>query len=193
LGGLVLHCDRVDLRALVEAVVADFEPLMNEAQATFKILVPDDLPAVNADNTQLWRVFSNLISNALKHNLPGLNLTFSAQVINSEKLIISQNKAKQNIEQLQIINYQFPITDSLSSMICCTVEDDGVGILPEQCEHLFDLYVRGNQSRHSVGLGLGLYLCRQIIGAHGGEIGVISSPGAGAIFWLTLPLAENSR
>ena len=200
LRGLALHCDRVDLRAVVEAVAADLEPLMNEAQATFINLVPDDLPAVNADTTQLWRVFSNLIANALKHNLPGLNLRVSAQVINAEKLIINQREAKQDIEKLPITNYRLPIPNSKlpipnspSSMIRCTVEDDGVGILPEQCEHLFDLYVRGYQSRHSVGLGLGLYLCRQIIGAHGGEIGVISSPGAGAIFWFTLPLAENCR
>jgi signal transduction histidine kinase len=74
-------------------------------------------------------------------------------------------------------------------MILCVVQDDGVGISPEQCEHLFELYVRGSRSRQSVGLGLGLYLCRQIIGAHGGKIGVISTPGAGAIFWFTLSLA----
>ncbi|MEG3938641.1 PAS domain-containing sensor histidine kinase [Microcoleus sp. S36b_A3] len=191
LGGLFLHCDRVDLRAVVEAAAADLEPLMNEAQATFKNLVPDDLPAVNADATQLWRVFSNLISNALKHNMPGLNLTVFAQIITAKQIKINQSKTKQNIEKLPITNYQLAITNSQNSMIYCTVEDDGVGILPEQCEHLFDLYVRGYQSRHSVGLGLGLYLCRQIIGAHGGEIGVISSPGAGAIFWFTLPLAEN--
>lgn len=191
LGGLVLHCDRVDLRALVEATATDLEPLMNEAQATFTNLVPDNLPAVNADTTHLWRVFSNLIANALKHNLPGLNLTVSAQIITAEKIKINQSQTKQDIEKLPIKNYQFPITNSQNSMIYCTVEDDGVGILPEQCEHLFDLYVRGYQSRHSVGLGLGLYLCRQIIGAHGGEIGVISSPGAGAIFWFTLPLVEN--
>ncbi|NQE34474.1 PAS domain-containing sensor histidine kinase [Microcoleus asticus] len=200
LRGFVLHCDRVDLRAVVEAAAADLEPLMNEAQASFKNLVPDNFPAVNADNTQLRRVFSNLIANALKHNLPGLNLTVSAQVIKAEKLIINQIKAKQDIDKLAITNpqssipnYQSSIANSPSSMIYCTVEDDGVGILPEQCEHLFDLYVRGYQSRHSLGLGLGLYLCRQIIGAHGGEIGVISSPGAGATFWFTLPLAENSR
>ena len=200
LRGLVLHCERVDLRAVVEAAAADLEPLMNEAKATFKILIPEDLPAVNADNTQLRRVFSNLIANALKHNLPGLNLTVSAQVIKGGKLIVNQKKGKQYIDKLPITHAQSPITNpqlsipnSSSSMIYCTVEDDGAGILPEQCEHLFDLYVRGYQSRHSVGLGLGLYLCRQIIGAHGGEIGVISSPGAGASFWFTLPVAENSR
>ncbi|WP_373536457.1 ATP-binding protein [Microcoleus sp.] len=198
LGGLFLHCDRVELRAVVEAVAADLEPLMNEAQATFKNLVPDDLPAMNADATQLWRVFSNLISNALKHNMPGLNLTVSAKLITAEQIRISRGKTKQDIEKLPIPNSQSPIPNpqspipnSPTRMIYCTVQDDGVGILPEQCEHLFDLYVRGYQSRHSVGLGLGLYLCRQIIGAHGGEIGVISSPGAGAIFWFTLPLAEN--
>jgi PAS domain S-box-containing protein len=200
LRGLVLHCDRVDLRAVVEAAVADLEPLMNEAKATFKNLIPEDLPAVNADNTQLRRVFSNLIANALKHNLPGLNLTVSAQLIKGGKLLVNQKKGKQYIDKLPITHAQSPITNPQlsipnpsSSMIYCTVEDDGAGILPEQCEHLFDLYVRGYQSRHSVGLGLGLYLCRQIIGAHGGEIGVISSPGAGASFWFTLPLAENSR
>jgi PAS domain S-box-containing protein len=200
LRGLVLHCDRLDLRAVVEAAAADLEPLMNEAKATFKNLIPDDLPAVNADHTQLRRVFSNLMANALKHNLPGLNLTVSAQVIKAGKLIINQKKGKKDIDKLPITHPQSPITNpqlsipnSSSSMIYCTVEDDGAGILPEQCEHLFDLYVRGYQSRHSVGLGLGLYLCRQIIGAHGGEIGVISSPGAGASFWFTLPLAENSR
>lgn len=200
LRGLVLHCESVELRTVVEAAATDLEPLMNEGKATFKNLVPDDLPAVNADKTQLWRVFSNLIANALKHNMPGLNLTVSAQVIKAGKLTINQSTAKQDIHKLPITNPQSPITNPQSPipnpgsmMIYCTVEDDGAGILPEQCEHLFDLYVRGDQSRNSVGLGLGLYLCRQIIGAHGGQIGVISTPGAGASFWFTLPLAENFR
>ena len=73
--------------------------------------------------------------------------------------------------------------------IRCIVADNGVGMTKEQSERLFDLYFRGSQQRQSVGLGLGLYMCRQIITAHGGEIGVNSSLGTGATFWFTLPLA----
>lgn len=73
------------------------------------------------------------------------------------------------------------------SVVRFMVSDNGVGMTPEECETVFQLYVRGQTARHSTGLGLGLYLCRQIITAHGGEIGVDSSPGMGTTFWLTLP------
>lgn len=73
--------------------------------------------------------------------------------------------------------------------LLCRVQDNGTGINPELREHLFDLYSRGPQIRRSTGLGLGLYLCRQIVVAHGGEMGVTSDLGAGATFWFTLPLA----
>ncbi|HEY9658080.1 MAG TPA: HAMP domain-containing sensor histidine kinase, partial [Allocoleopsis sp.] len=75
----------------------------------------------------------------------------------------------------------------------CTVSDNGVGISPEQCERLFDPYFRGNQKPKSVGLGLGLYLFRQIIEAHGGKIGVESEVGAGTTFWFTLPLQKEAN
>jgi signal transduction histidine kinase len=73
--------------------------------------------------------------------------------------------------------------------LLCRVQDNGVGLKPEVREHLFELYSRGPQTRRSIGLGLGLYLCRQIVVAHGGKMGVTSDPGAGATFWFTLPLA----
>jgi signal transduction histidine kinase len=69
------------------------------------------------------------------------------------------------------------------------VQDNGVGMSQAECDRVFDLYARGAQAKRTVGLGLGLYLCRQIIEAHGGEIGVTSSSGAGATFWFTLPIA----
>lgn len=75
----------------------------------------------------------------------------------------------------------------------CTVTDNGVGIHPEQCDKLFDPYFRGTQKPKSVGLGLGLYLCRQVIEAHGGDIGVDSQVGEGTTFWFTLPIANSSQ
>jgi signal transduction histidine kinase len=74
----------------------------------------------------------------------------------------------------------------------CAIADNGVGIEQQQCDRLFDLYYRGASSRSLSGIGLGLYLCRQIIKAHGGEIGVISSPGQGTTFWFTL-LTSSTR
>lgn len=76
--------------------------------------------------------------------------------------------------------------------LLCSVRDNGSGINPEVREHLFELYSRGPQTRRSTGLGLGLYLCHQIVAAHGGTIGVNSDPGIGSTFWFTLPLAPVS-
>ncbi|WP_442948234.1 PAS domain-containing sensor histidine kinase [Nostoc sp.] len=154
--GVVLQRQPVQLLTVVEAAIADLEPLLEQNQAKLTNLVSADLPLVNADTTQLWRVFSNLIVNALKHNPPGLLLTINAT--------------------------------RESNMIYCTVSDNGVGISQQQSDRLFELYFRGANTRNSVSLGLGLYLCKQIINAHGGEIGVNSALDAGATFWFTLPI-----
>jgi two-component system sensor histidine kinase/response regulator len=74
-------------------------------------------------------------------------------------------------------------------MLKCMIEDNGVGIPQQDCELMFERYQQGSRNRRSLGVGLGLYLCRQIIQAHGGEIGVISAVGQGAQFWFTLPLS----
>lgn len=68
----------------------------------------------------------------------------------------------------------------------CTVHDDGRGMTQEQCERLFDRYSRAINARHPLHLGLGLYICRQIIEAHGGQIHVVSQPGIGTTFKFTL-------
>ncbi|MGV0026206.1 PAS domain-containing sensor histidine kinase [Phormidesmis priestleyi] len=77
----------------------------------------------------------------------------------------------------------------VQNSIRCEIRDDGVGMTLEECDHLFDRYVRGRRERRSAGIGLGLFLCRQIITVHGGQIGVESTPGNGATFWFTLPFA----
>ncbi|MEH2205118.1 MAG: ATP-binding protein [Nostoc sp.] len=156
--GIVLQRQAVQLLTVVEAAIADLEPLLTQNQAKLTNLVSADLPLVNADPTQLWRVFSNLIVNALKHNPPELLLTINATC--------------------------------QDDMIYCTVTDNGVGISQQQSDRLFDLYFRGTSIGNSVSLGLGLYLCKQIIHAHGGEIGVNSALDEGATFWFTLPISR---
>jgi heavy metal sensor kinase len=70
-----------------------------------------------------------------------------------------------------------------------TVRDTGPGIPAEEQAHLFDRFYRGDRSRHLPGNGLGLSLARAVAHAHGGEIRVESSLGAGSTFTLCLPAA----
>lgn len=157
--GIALHCQPLQLNPLTHSVIDDLQPMLTKEQATLANLISPELPRVNADPLQLSRVYQNLITNALKHNPPGLSLMLNAKIE--------------------------------GDWVRCTVTDDGVGMSQEHCEKLFDLYFRGSQIRQSIGLGLGLYLCRQIITAHGGEIGVNSRLKQGTSFWFTLPLAVS--
>jgi PAS domain S-box-containing protein len=69
------------------------------------------------------------------------------------------------------------------------VVDQGVGIPPEALPRLFDRFYRVRETAgHAQGLGLGLYISRRIVEAHGGRIAVESEPGRGSTFTVTLPL-----
>ncbi|HYO66905.1 MAG TPA: HAMP domain-containing sensor histidine kinase, partial [Archangium sp.] len=67
------------------------------------------------------------------------------------------------------------------------VEDEGIGVSPEALERIFGRFERAVPSREYGGLGLGLFLTRQIVEAHGGTIRATSQPGEGATFVLELP------
>ncbi len=166
LEGLPIHCQPLDLIPFTQQLLAEWQPVFEKNRVSFQDKTPTSLPIVSADSSQLWRVFDNLFSNAIKYNLPGLNLTLSAEVITPRK---GKKKSSDN-------------------WIKYTISDDGVGINPEEAEDLFELYQRGKTVGKIKGLGLGLYLCRQIISAHGGEIGIIPNVKSGASFWFTLPV-----
>src|SRR5262249_141078 len=68
------------------------------------------------------------------------------------------------------------------------VADTGPGIADAQLPLLFERYWQGQASQRG-GLGLGLYICKQLVTAHHGEIGVRSTVGSGSTFWFTLPAA----
>lgn len=67
------------------------------------------------------------------------------------------------------------------------VRDDGPGVPAEDRPRLFQRFQPGVAAARKGGLGLGLYICRALVAAHGGEIGVEPDPAGGAAFWFTLP------
>jgi two-component system, sensor histidine kinase and response regulator len=173
--GIVLHRHPQAISQLVEGVISDLEPLLDENRAMVTLAIASNLPLVLIDPTQVCRVLQNLISNALKHNPPGLHLTIEATIYDT---------ASENIQNAEILP-----RSPLSPMLLCRITDNGIGMTPKQCQNLFNLYAQVNQPQQTLGLGLGLYICRQIITAHGGEIGVDSEPNVGSQFWFTLPIA----
>ncbi|MEG4395499.1 MASE1 domain-containing protein [Microcoleus sp. BROC3] len=236
--GIVINTVPLHLPSLASAIVADLEPMLAKNQATLTQDIPADLPQVNADRQHLQRVLENLLTNAIKHNPPGVNITFKAEVIEVETVLSYEENlqpltspnnplarcianrisaagdrpgmcetSQKNQETLakfhidgsckmpryqgQIGNIGSKLPGVTVKMVRCTVTDNGVGISAKQRESLFELYVQDPNSRQLTGLGLGLYLSKQIIKAHGGSIGVESTPGGGSTFWFWLP-AVNS-
>jgi signal transduction histidine kinase len=72
-----------------------------------------------------------------------------------------------------------------------TVRDQGIGIAPEYSLRIFNRFERAVSTRHYGGLGLGLYITRRIVEAHGGTVQVDSAPGAGAAFTINLPVGAG--
>jgi signal transduction histidine kinase len=183
LHGISLHRQPIQLDELVSAIATDFQPFFQQAKTRLSNQISSNLPTISADTLHLRRVYENLIANALKYNRPGLQITLNAEVIqHKEKMRRNGRKA------LRGFHSALDVQSVTRSYLRCTVADDGIGMTQQQCDRLFDLYSRGPNKRQSLSLGLGLYMCRQIITAHGGEIGVMSSPGKGSTFWFTLPI-----
>jgi signal transduction histidine kinase len=156
---LLLHRQPVLLSTLVSTVLQDFQPTLLKKKIQVQDRISEDLPALDIDGQQVWRVLCNLISNAINHNPPGLLLELDAEVMDRLHLKV-------------------------------TVQDNGVGIPASQQTTMFEAYTRSAQAQYQPGLGLGLYICRQIVEAHGGEIG-LGAIDRGVKIWFTLPLSRD--
>ena len=73
------------------------------------------------------------------------------------------------------------------------VTDGGPGIPLSEQETLFDAYTQGTSAARRAGIGLGLYICKKLVEAHGGRIGVHSAAGKGSVFWFELDTNERSN
>ena len=72
-----------------------------------------------------------------------------------------------------------------------TNADQGPGIPPAERENLFRSFVRLDQGDEQHGIGLGLYVVKTVVEAHGGRVGVDDRPGGGSLFWFEIPVPQK--
>jgi PAS domain S-box-containing protein len=166
---LALACRPFSLHEVLQAALQTVEPLFLQSQVQLINQISADLPRVFANPAQIQQVLERLLTNAVKHNLPGVTIALHTDVIDLDH---ASDNPSDSFKLIQV-----------------TVEDTGVGMTQDQCDRLFKPYVRSLDNPRRTGIGLGLYRCRQIMIAHSGQIGVTSQPGSGSKFWFTLPVA----
>jgi signal transduction histidine kinase len=161
---LTLNRQPIYLQEIVTTALQDFKRDLVKHQVQLENHIRCDLPEIEGDSQQIARVFHNLIGNAIRHNPPGLTLTLDAVPILHKTMERSR------------------------SMLKVMIQDNGTGIAPELQETIFEPYTTGDRHQYRPGLGLGLYICRQIVLAHKGEIW-LESFAQQTVFAFTIPLA----
>jgi len=162
-GQLELAIARVDMAALLEQLRDTYGALAARHEIELTLSLPARVPNVYADRQQLETAIGNLFGNAVKHAPEGGNVEV--------RLRVDRERESLRVE----------------------VRDNGPGFDAATGRTLFERFCRGeNQpARARAGLGIGLALAREIIDLHGGRIGADSAPGAGARFWVELPLGST--
>ena len=161
-GRIELALRPLPAEALLEATLAQHAAQARERHVTLELAAPTVAGppiAVLADADRLDLVFANLVTNALRHTPAGGSVRLRAAPQDDGGRLV-----------------RFEVTDS------------GSGIAPEFAPHLFERFYRVPGAERG-GAGLGLYICKEIVEAHGGQIGVASELGHGSTFWFTLPAA----
>ena len=152
---------RIEVEPIIAEAVQTMQPLLAKYEQSLTVEIPLDLPPVNADPRRTVQVLVNLISNANRYGPPG-------------EEIILQVSAEARFVKL-------------------SVKDRGPGIPIEQRENLFRRleFPHDENSNTQAGAGLGLSVVKEIVRAHGGEVGLEDHPGGGSAFWFTIPIHEE--
>jgi signal transduction histidine kinase len=171
---------RLERRPVAPADVVNRATEAARAQATAKGIalqtdLPEDLPLVDVDSQRIGQVLGNLLNNALAHTLPDGKVIIAARQC-PEPCPEPSRRGAEGAEQLEV---EFSVSDT------------GEGIPPGDLPYVFERFYRADKSRSraSGGAGLGLAIAKQLVEAHGGTIGVESTPGEGSVFWFTLPMS----
>lgn len=163
-GHLQLVREEFDLPALAQRVLGIVQGKASEKRIALQLFCDDDVPGqVVGDPLRVSQILINLLNNALK-------FTDKGHVI---LRLVKSDKDGDNIR--------------------FSVEDTGSGIEPSLAPFLFDEYsaAHDERSRALGGTGLGLNICKRLVEAMGGNIGVASTPGIGSCFWMNIPLTAT--
>lgn len=127
-------------------------------QFEFQLRFPPNFPLIVGDENRIRMIFTNLLTNAVKYSPAGGIVRIGGWVDGAQALVY--------------------------------ISDQGIGIAPEDRERIFDRFYRADNSlsRSTQGAGLGLYLAKVIVEAHGGRIYAEGQPQGGTRFVLTLPI-----
>ena len=159
-GSLELSFAELDVQREAEEVVRSVQDQIKEKQQHVVLNISANLPRLKADELRFSQVLTNLLSNACKYSPDGATTTITA------------------IEQDELIRID--------------VSDTGVGLSTANQSRLFSKFFRADNSstREVSGTGLGLFITKSIIEAHGGQIWVRSEEGKDSTFSFTLPSAD---
>jgi NtrC-family two-component system sensor histidine kinase KinB len=161
-GKIELHVRPISSGVILRQVIDGHRGLARERGVELGInRLTIDRPVL-ADPDRLQLVFTNLVTNAIRHTPSGGQVEVRAAPAD------------------RLVRFE--------------VSDTGTGIAPDQLPRLFERFYRVPGAPPG-GAGLGLYICKEIVEAHGGQVGVESELGQGSIFWFTLPMvpAEKSE
>ena len=161
-----LPCRSVNPEAAIAGVVSSLDTEIKASQATVHVASP--WPSVRANDSVLSHALTNLLSNALKYVAPGTR------------------------PRIRIFPKTMPAPDSTApARIRICVEDNGIGVPPEQHQRIFEPFQRAAAGRYE-GTGMGLAIVRKAAERMGGTAGVESVLGQGSCFWIELSPGTQS-
>jgi signal transduction histidine kinase len=157
-GRMEVRSEPLSLSDLFEGLSNILKPLCEQKNLTIAFDVPADVPILQTDPSKLQQVLYNFLSNAIKFSPPG------------ERIELSADRHEEGVR--------------------ITVTDRGPGIETQQQQLIFVKFrqIDGSVTREHGGSGLGLAISRELAALLGGRIGVQSTVGQGATFWIILPL-----
>ena len=178
-----LNLGPVQVAYSVQLILEILEPTLALEGRTVELRLAEDL-YVWVDDLRLRQILLNLIGNALKYTPPASPIALSAECINYTDLVERITLAHTQIEKF-----------SADQWVLIAIRDWGPGITSAEQAHLFTKFMRLDSAINSTqrGAGLGLYLCRQLTEAMGGQIWVESQgiAGEGSTFLIALPRYIN--